>query len=323
MRPTVLVTHAIHPEAMARLESEAEVRVLADPSPAGLLSEIPTADALLVRMPVAAEAIRAGRRLRVVARHGVGLDYIPVDTCTELGIPVVYTPDANTESVAEHVVATMIALAHHVARADRLVRAGRWNERDRLLGIDIRGRTIGIVGVGRIGARVAQICSTGFGMRILGFDPYLDDHAILGRGAEPRSLASLLADSDFVTLHTPSTAQTRHLLDARAIGAMKQGAYLINHARGALVDTAALTDALKRGHLAGAAVDVLETEPPPPGLELLHLENVIVTPHSAALTDEAMRRMGCDAGEDILRVLRGETPRACANPQVLAATRPG
>lgn len=319
MRPSVLITHAIHPDALARLQADADVKILANPSPEGLLREIGTADALLVRMPVTADAIRAGHHLRVVARHGVGLDYIPVDVCTELGIPVVFTPDANTESVAEHVVGTMIALAHHVVRADRAVRAGRWNERDRLMGLDIRGRTIGIVGVGRIGARVAQICRDGFSMRILGYDPHLDDKAILERGAEPRTLQSLLADSDFVTLHTPSTKQTRHLIDAAAIAAMKPSAWLINHARGALVDTAALTDALKAGRLSGAAVDVLETEPPPPSLEFVQLENVIVTPHSAALTDEAMRRMGCDAAEDILRVLRGQAPHACANPQVLSA----
>jgi D-3-phosphoglycerate dehydrogenase len=317
MRPTVLITHAIHPEAMAALAVEAEVRVLGDPSPRGLIEAIPEADALLVRMPVASDAIRAGSRLRVVARHGVGLDYIPVDTCTELGIPVVYTPDANTESVAEHVLGTMIALAHHVARADRAVRAGRWNVRDGLMGIDIRGRTIGIVGMGRIGTRVAEICRVAFGMEVLGYDSNLADHIVQDRGAKPTTLPSLLANSDFVTLHAPSTPQTRHLIDAEALATMKTGACLINHARGALVDTAALTEALKQGTLAGAAVDVLEIEPPAAELELLQLDNVIVTPHSAALTDEAMRRMGCDAGADILRVLRGDAPRACANPQVL------
>lgn len=317
MRPRVLITHAIHRDAMAILEAESDVTVLGDPSPAGIAREIQTAAALLVRMPIQPEAIRLGRGLRVVARHGVGLDYIPVDVCTELGIPVVYTPNANTESVAEHVVGTMIALAHQIAEADRLVRADGWHKRDRLMGIDIYGRTVGIVGMGRIGSRLAEICHGAFGMRVLGCDPHLNREAIRQRGAEPMELGALLAEAEFVSLHTPSTPQTRHLIDAAAIASMKPSAYLINHARGALVDTAALTAALREKRLRGAALDVLETEPPAVGLELLQLENVITTPHSAALTDEAMRRMGCDAAQDILRVLRGEAPHACANPQVL------
>ncbi len=319
MRPVVLLTHSIHQEAMQALQAEADVRVLADPSSEGLMREIESAHALLVRMPIPPEAIRAGRQLRVVARHGVGLDYIPVDVCTELGIPVVFTPDANTESVAEHVLGTLIGLTHQIAQADRLVRAGRWGDRDGLMGSDIRSRTLGIVGVGRIGARVAEICRGAFGMRILGHDPQLGDEVLRARGVEPCALDTLLAQSDFVTLHTPSTPQTRHLIDAPALARMKRGAILINHARGALVDTQALTAALRSGQLGGAAVDVLEVEPPPATLELLQLENVIVTPHSAALTEGAMRRMGGDASADILRVLRGEAPMACANRQVLGA----
>lgn len=317
MRPVVLLTHSIHPAAAQRLAEGAEVRVLRDPTPAGLLTDIQEADALLVRMPVSPEAIRAGRRLRVVARHGVGLDYIPVDVCTELGIPVVYTPDANTESVAEHVLGTMICLAHQIARADRSVRTGDWSHRDAIMGFDLRGRTIGIVGMGRIGARVAQICREAFCMRVLGFDPHLPPETIASRFATPSAFPDLLAASDFVSLHAPSIPQTHHLLDAKAIGLMKRGAILINHARGALVDTQALTEGLRSGQLGGAALDVLETEPPPRDLELLQLPNVIVTPHSAALTDEAMRRMGGDAAEDILRILNGKPPHACANSEVL------
>ncbi len=315
----ILITHAIHPQAHARLAKQATVHILEDTTQEGLIQAIADADALLVRMPVTAAAIRAGHKLRVVARHGVGLDYIPVDTCTELGIPVVFTPDANTESVAEHVLGTMIALAHQIARADRAVRAGRWSVRDGLLGIDIRGRTLGIVGIGRIGTRVAEVCRYAFAMKILGCDPHLEPSAIAARGAEPATIDQLLSESDFVTLHAPATEANHHLIDARALARMKRGSFLINHARGGLVDTAALTDALKNGQLGGAAVDVLEQEPPARDLELIQLDNVIVTPHSAALTDEAMLRMGSDAGDDIMRVLRGERPRACANPEVLAA----
>jgi len=322
MRPTLLITNAIHPTAHAQLEKDLEVKVLPSPSIDCLVREIGDADALLVRMPITPEVIRAGRKLRVVARHGVGLDYIPVQTCTERRIPVVFTPDANTESVAEHVLASMIMLAHEIGRADRAVRAGRWSVRNSMMGIDIRRRTIGIVGLGRIGARVAEICSGAFSMRVLAFDAHLDHETIRARGAEPRTLDGLLAEADFVTLNTPLTEQTRHLLGARAIGQMKRGAYLINHARGALVDTRALTQALASGHLRGAALDVLEQEPPPADLDLLRLDNVVITPHSAALTDEAMLRMAGDAGEDILRVLRGERPRACANPEVLGGAEP-
>ena len=318
MNYKVLITHAIHPQAHARLAQQAIVCVLEDTTQGGLIRAIADADALLVRMPVTATAIRAGRKLRVVARHGVGLDYIPVETCTELGIPVVFTPDANTESVAEHVLGTMLALAHQVAQADRAVRTGRWSVRDRLLGIDLRGRTLGIVGIGRIGTRVAEICRGAFAMKVLGCDPDLEPSTIAARGAEPATLDQLLSESDFVTLHAPATKANHHLIDARALARMKRGSFLINHARGGLVDTAALTDALKNGHLGGAAVDVLEQEPPAPDLELIQLDNVIVTPHSAALTDEAMLRMGSDAGDDIMRVLRGERPKACANPEVLA-----
>jgi D-3-phosphoglycerate dehydrogenase len=313
----ILITHAIHPLAHARLAQHAQIRVLEDTTHEGLIRAIADVDALLVRMPILPDAIRAGRKLRVVARHGVGLDYIPVQTCTELGIPVVFTPDANTESVAEHVLGTMVALAHQIGRADRAVRDGRWNVRDGLLGIDIRGRTLGIVGMGRIGSRVAEICRGAFAMMILACDPYLEASAIAARGAEPVALDQLLSESDFVTLHAPATETNRHLINASALTRMKRGSFLINHARGGLVDTAALTDALKSGQLGGAALDVLEQEPPARELELLQLDNVIVTPHSAALTDEAMLRMGTDAGDDILQVLRGERPKACANPEVL------
>lgn len=312
----ILITHAIHPVAHARLAREAEVLILEDTTQQGLTEAIADADALLVRMPITPESIRAGQKLRVVARHGVGLDYIPVRTCTELGIPVVYTPDANTESVAEHVLGTMIALAHQIGRADRAVRDDRWNVRDGLLGIDIRGRTLGIVGMGRIGTRVAEICRGAFAMKVLGADPYQPRSTISARGADPMTLDELLSKSEFVTLHVPATDENRHLINARALALMKRGSFLINHARGSLVDTAALSEALKNGHLGGAAVDVLEQEPPARGLELLQLDNVIVTPHSAALTDEAMLRMGSDAGDEIMRVLRGERPKACANPEV-------
>lgn len=313
MGQVVLLTHSIDPGAVRLISSVAEVRMLSQPDEAGLLREIPEADALLVRMPVSAEAVRAGKRLRVVARHGVGLDYVPVDVCTELGIPVTFTPDANTESVAEHVIGSMIALAHRVAAADRAVRQGNWSWRDTNIGLDLFGRTLGVIGFGRIGSRVAEIAAQAFRMKVLVHDPYLPPNFSGLHGETRVSLHALLSESDFVTLHVPLTPHTTHILNSARIGSMKRGSFLINAARGGLIKTNALANALANRHLAGAALDVLEDEPPGSDNPLLGLENVLITPHSAALTEEAMSRMGMTAAEDIVRVLRGEPPINLAN----------
>jgi D-3-phosphoglycerate dehydrogenase / 2-oxoglutarate reductase len=309
----VLLTHSIDPEAAPLISSVAEVRILSQPDEAGLLREITEVDALLVRMPVTAEAIGAGKRLRVVARHGVGLDYIPVDVCTELGIPVTFTPDANTESVAEHVIGSMIALAHRIAPADRAIRQGNWSWRDNNVGLDLFGRTLGVIGLGRIGSRVSEVAHQAFRMKVLVHDPYLPPDFVGPPGVTRINLDELLSRSDFVTIHVPLTPQTKHMLNSARIGSMKRGAFLINAARGGLVETAALAKALVDHHLAGAALDVLEDEPPRSDNPLLGLENVLITPHSAALTEEAMSRMGMTAAEDIVRVLRGQGAINVAN----------
>lgn len=313
MRPVVLLTHAIHPKATDLLSAAAEVRLLAKATQAELEREIVEADALLVRMPVSPACIRAGKRLRVVARHGVGLDYIPVDICSDLGIQVTFTPDANTESVAEHVIGAMIALAHGFTPADRAVRRHQWAWRDGFVGRDLFGRTLGIVGMGRIGTRVAEIAAGAFKMQVLAHDPFLTAEATAARSAEAASLEDLLSQSEFITLHLPLTRETRHLLDFRRIAAIRKGAYLINAARGGLVETNALAEALASGAVAAAAFDVFETEPPEKSNPLLALDNVLFTPHSAALTEEAMFRMGMTAAEDIVRVLIGDAPLHPAN----------
>jgi D-3-phosphoglycerate dehydrogenase / 2-oxoglutarate reductase len=316
MGQVVLLTHSIDPEAVRLISSVAEVRILSQPDEAGLLREIAEADALLVRMPITAEAVRAGKRLRVVARHGVGLDYIPVDVCTELGIPVTFTPDANTESVAEHVIGSMIALAHRIGAADRAIRQGNWSWRDKNVGLDLFGRTLGVIGLGRIGSRVSEVAHQAFRMNVLVHDPYLPPDFAGPRGVTRVNLDELLNRSDFVTIHVPLTPKTKHMLDSDRIGSMKRGSFLINAARGGLVETEALAKALVDHHLAGAALDVLEDEPPRSDNPLLGLENVLITPHSAALTEEAMSRMGMTAAEDIVRVLRGQSAINVANRQI-------
>lgn len=313
MKPIVLLTHVIHPRAMERLTEEVEVRVADAYDEPSLCRAISDVSGVIVRMPLSPAVIEAGKQLKVVARHGVGLDYIPVATCTDKGLPVIFTPNANTESVAEHVIGSMIGLAHYFGPADRAVRSHQWQRRDGMIGVDLFRRSIGIVGMGRIGTRVAAICRAAFDMRVFGYDPNLGSEVIAQRGAEPLSLNELLAQSEFLTLHLPLNVSTRHLMDAKALRKMRRGAYLINAARGGLIDTDALAQAIKDGHIRGASLDVFEEEPPSLENSLLGLDNVILTPHSAALTEEAMLRMGMDSSEDVLRVLRGEPPLNCAN----------
>ena len=319
MKPLVLLTHTIHSDAMRRLAEEAEVHVATATDEVSLCKQIAQAAAVIVRTPLTPAVIRAGTNLKVVARHGVGLDYIPVTTCTELGIPVVFTPNANTESVAEHAVGAMIALSHNFGPADRAVRHHAWARREAMIGLDISGRTLGILGMGRIGTRVAEICRTAFGMRVLGYDPFLKSEEIKVRGAGPAALDEILGQSEFLTLHMPLDDSTRHILNADAFNRVRTGVFLINAARGGLVDTSALAGAMLTGRVRGAALDVLEDEPPRKDNPLLAIDNIIFTPHSAALTEEALLRMGMDASEDILRVLRGERPLNCANPTTLRA----
>jgi D-3-phosphoglycerate dehydrogenase / 2-oxoglutarate reductase len=313
MSPIVLLTHTIHPEAVELLSRTAEVRVLSQADEAGLLQQIIDADALLVRMPVSPRAIRAGKRLKIVARHGVGLDYIPVDLCSELGIPVTFTPDANTESVAEHVIGSMIVLAHRFGPADRAVRGRNWSWRDGTIGIDLFGRTLGVIGFGRIGSRVSELAAQAFRMKVLAYDPRSAPDAPDAHRVTRVSLEELLRQSDFVTIHAPLTPQTKHMLDSARLASMKRGSFLINAARGGLIHTEALAATLSSGHLAGAALDVLEDEPPLPNNPLLDLDNVLITPHMAAVTEEAMYRMGMTAAEDITRVLQGQAPLNQAN----------
>jgi D-3-phosphoglycerate dehydrogenase / 2-oxoglutarate reductase len=316
--PTVVLTNPVHPSAHARLAEEATVRVAAATDEVTLCREVASAEALIVRAPITPAVLRAGQRLKVVARHGVGLDFIPVAEATTLRIAVTYTPDANTESVAEHVVGGLIALAHRFAEGDRAVRSGDWHRRHELIGVDLRGRTLGIIGLGRIGARVADIARVAFAMRIVAHDPMLSADAMRALGAEPAPLDQLLREAEFITIHCPLTERTRGLIGAKEFARMRRGVYFANAARGPIVDRNALADALKSGQVRAAFLDVFVEEPPDASDPLLGLDRVLVTPHSAAHTEEAMTRMGLHAAEDVLRLLRGERPRYCVNEEVLA-----
>ena len=280
------------------------------------------ADALLIQYgQVSRRVIQGLPRLRFLVRYGVGVDGIDVAAATERGIPVANVPDYGTDEVANHAVALLLALARKISRLDRQTRAGRWNVFEVQPVHRLAGRTVGIVGCGRIGSRVARKLG-GFDVRLLAHDPYISGFP---PGVTPARLEHLLAESDYVTLHCPLTAETRHLIDAAALARMKPGAVLINTARGGIVDTEALIAALEGGRLAGVGLDVTEQEPLDPGSPLLRLEQVIVTPHAAWYSEEGRSDLKRRVAEEVVRVLvRGEPPRNCVNPEVLgrATSRP-
>ncbi len=276
---------------------------------------LPEADALLVRSAtrVTGDVIRRAPRLKVIARAGTGVDTIDVSAATRAGIAVLNAPGANTVSAAEHTIALLLSLARRIPDAVASMRRGDW-DRKRFEGSELRGKTIGIVGLGRIGNQVAHIARA-FSMRVLAHDPYVprDD----SRGVELVSLDELLSEADVVTLHLALTERTRHLLDADHLALMKPGAVLVNAARGELVDEAALLEALDRGKLGGAALDVFATEPLPADHSFRGHERMLVTPHLAASTAEAQERVAaeiCEALRDAL--LAGDMSSAINVPGV-------
>jgi D-3-phosphoglycerate dehydrogenase / 2-oxoglutarate reductase len=253
--------------------------------------EIADADALVVRSAtkVTPELLEKAQRLRVVGRAGVGVDNIDLEEATRRGVLVMSTPGGNAVSVAEHTFALLLALARQVPRLDKAIHEGRW-EKSSAAGTEMRGKTLGIVGLGRIGSEVA-VRAEAFDMRVLGYDPYISEAAAREVQVELVPLERLLGESDFVSLHTALSPATQNLINAKAIAQMKKGARLVNAARGELVDEAALAEALKSGHLAGAALDVFAEEPPK-NSPLTGLPNVIATPHVAGSTAEAQEEVG-------------------------------
>jgi D-3-phosphoglycerate dehydrogenase len=250
-------------------------------------------------------ALEAANCLRVIARYGVGTDRVDLVAAREKGIVVTNTPGANSASVADLTIGLILSLARHIPEAAASTRAGEW---PRLAGVTLEGKTVGLIGLGAIGKQVARRL-VGFDCHVLAFDPYPDIEFATRVGVGLVALEEVVAKSDFLSLHLPLLPDTRGLVGREMISCMKDGVFLINTARGELVDENALLEALTAGKLAGAALDVFPEEPPGPGNPLLKLPNVIVTPHCASHTDGAMNAMGWEALEDCLRVLRGEAPK--------------
>jgi D-3-phosphoglycerate dehydrogenase len=317
----VLVAEAIAPAGVALLQKEHSVDLRTDLTREQLLAALPAYEALIVRsqVKVDATAIEIARRLRVIARAGVGVDNIDVAAATSAGITVVNAPTANTIAAAELTVGLMYALARHIPAADASLRRGEW-QRSKFMGHELRGRTLGIVGLGKIGLAVAGR-ALAMEMRLIASDPYVEPAAAAAHGVELMELDRLLATADVVTLHVPLNDQTRALIGDSQLARMKPDALLVNVARGGLVDEAALAAALRDGRLAGAAVDVYEHEPPHDS-PLLGAPNLVLTPHLGASTTEAQERAGVEVAEQVLEVLAGRPARYAVNrPAEGAASR--
>lgn len=275
--------------------------------------ELRGAAALLLRSGyVTASLLDRLPDLRVIAVHGAGVDPVDVDACTARGVLVTNTPGANADAVTELTLALMLSLLRRIPDCAYQAKNERAWDAARHTGGELKGRTLGLVGFGQIGRRVAAI-ATAFGMQVIASDPAQKPEVIEAGRAESVSFETLLADSDIISLHAPAIPATHHMIDAEAIAQMKPGAMIVNCARGSLVDEAALAAALVSGHLGGAALDVLEGEPPDPASPIYDAPNLILTPHMAGSTNECLETIARTAGEDIARVLRGEAPKNPVN----------
>jgi D-3-phosphoglycerate dehydrogenase len=322
----VLICDELSPAAVEVFQAagiEPEVRTGMDE--AALIEAVPGVHALIVRSAtkITRPVIEAADVLRVVGRAGTGVDNVDCEAATERGVVVMNTPTGNTTTTAELAVSLLCAIARHIPRADRLVRGGNWQKKD-LMGTELTNKTVGIIGLGRIGRSVAQRVQ-GLQMKVIGHDPYLQGDVCPIDGAEDVDLVpldDLLARSDFVTLHVPRTDSTAGMLSAERIALMKPGARLVNAARGGLVDEAALAAALESGHLAGAALDVLAEEPPAPDHPLMGREDVILTPHLGASSHEAQHRVAVGIATQISQfLLEGVADNAVNAPALPAETR--
>jgi phosphoglycerate dehydrogenase-like enzyme len=311
-KPKVWTEVELHSSVVARLTEVAEV------ISGGTQATLPGVDIAIIGASKVNGAFldHAGPPLKLVARHGIGYNDVDVPAATARGILATNTPDGPTEPTAEHTVALLLAAAKWIVKGDMYLRNNRPYSRSTLRGVEVRDLTLGIVGFGRIGKRVAEFCGLGLRMRVVVFDPFLPVGSAAPAYVElVGDLDTLLTQADFLTLHTPLTPETHHLISTRELHLLKPGSYVINASRGPVLDEAALIAALQEGHLAGAGLDVFDPEPPHPDNPLLKMENVIVTPHSAGNTLQGSIRTGQMLVEQVLHVLRGERPPDLLNPE--------
>ncbi|MHB1161785.1 MAG: C-terminal binding protein [Chloroflexota bacterium] len=328
MTHLVVLTDHVFPDADAIIEqrvleaANARLEIHECRDEEQLLEIVRYADGLLVeRAPITRKVIAGMERCLVMARYGVGYDCIDVQAAADAGIIVCNVPDYCVSEVADHTIALLLAQARSLIQLDSEVRRGVWDVYSGGKGNQrLAGLTLGMIGLGRIGRAVARRAAA-FGLQIMVYDPYVSTEAMAAEGLEKAEMEEVLKAADFLTMHLPLSAQTQHILDADRIRLMKPTARVVNTARGGLVNQKALTEALMEGRLAGAALDVLEQEPPDPDDPLLTLPNVIITPHAAFYSPGASRDLHRMAAEEVARVLQGQMPHSVVNPAVLKNVR--
>lgn len=315
----VLLTQAIRPVGMELLAAELEVVVAPDPKPSTILSMVGDFDALINRTSIISkEVVEQGKKLKVIGAHGVGYNLIDVETATKQGIGVVNAPGANSQAVAEFVVAMMLALTRKLIASDYVQRVERrFDKRDQLTGNDMCKKTLGIIGMGQIGRKIAKICVGGFDMKVLGYDPYVSKEDMAAIGViKSDTIEFILKEGDFVSLNCPYTKEVEGIINKEKFALMKPSAFLINCARAEIVNQEDFITALKEKKIAGAAVDVFWEEPPGADSPLFDLRNLIATPHNASFTTQSSDLVSKTVATDILRALRGEKPLHLVNPTV-------
>lgn len=314
-----LLIQPIHQSGIDLLQSAGlDVQLAASPAMDAVAIQIAGCVAAITRNAgLNRAAMEAAPDLMVLGNHGIGTDPVDVVRATKIGLPIVFTPFGNVQSVAELVLGQMLAIARRTREADRAVRDGNYDYRYARDFIELQGKTLTIIGFGRIGRRTAEIAHAAFGMRILAYDPYLDAKTVEAAGAEKiDDLGSALAQADVVSLHLQLTDETRNILNRERLGEMKKGAMLVNTARGALVDPNALVQALQSGYLRGAAMDVFEIEPLPLDHPFAREDRLVLSPHIGGATEECLERTAIQTAEQVIDVLEGRKPPHLVNPEV-------
>lgn len=315
----ILITDKMAEEAIKLLKDAGHEVTFDEMDAETLLKEIPNYDALMIRSRTKAvtDVVNAGAKgnLKVIGRAGIGVDNIDIETAGKHGIPVVNSPTGATASVAELAIAHMLTLSRHIAKADKTMKQGEWAKKQ-LKGTELGEKTLGLIGTGNIGTYTAKLAKC-FGMNIVGYDPFISKEDMAKDGIEKvEELSDLMQKSDYISLHIPHISETHHIVNEEMIAKMKPSAYLINCARGGTVDEKALYDALKNEKIAGAALDVFESEPPAENL-FSNLDNIVMTPHIGANTREGQIKAGTVCAEQIKKVLEGKQPDYCVNKKFL------